>query len=251
MENNTNNEFTISDLAEEWERIWLDTQEEVPGDPVTAFQIVDVGTKSFEDYKANNFQDLVYFAGNPPPKSKPDRLAKDADGKLLCWQFAKAKKCEFGQKCKFSHKPAVDSGSGTVVANITEEVYSFISSQNKINNEHARKAVAKKWKKKYRSGLKSAKNKFSNLSNTKIKLGRTSNHQANNVTPDNSTNKVNFQDTVDNYKRKLDKKKEAANAAVPSGKSLDEKNDTVLSSEDDLSLTDMYSSDDSEAEDSY
>ena len=199
----SNPDFSINDIAAVWNRIWLDSREEPPGDPVTAYTVDISGTGSFEDFKASSAADTAYNS----VATKPKKLGKDADGKLLCWQYAKHKKCEFGPKCKFSHKPAAPGSEDLVF--LTDDT---VIQQTKTNIEHAHKALKRKFQKKYKQGIKQAQKKFSNISNKKLKF----------TSPTNSApaKHTNLQDTIAQYAKNKTSGEQANTAKGDIGKSI-------------------------------
>lgn len=90
-----NPKYKLEDLAQEWEVVWQDERAKRGFAIETSY--VAEGSSNFE---SANF---AKKGANQNFHGEKKKLEKDANGRLICWQFAKKGECSFGKDCKFSH----------------------------------------------------------------------------------------------------------------------------------------------------
>ena len=200
--------YTLDDLVDIWEPVWLETQTHEGSPHATALftRHKNTHTKGRGANKQNRgrtnkngkvgtktYKQKVYSMSDNELRSEKKKLSKDKDGKLLCWQFLKEGDCSFGKDCKFSHKP---QSNKVFVVFSQEEIQQQIIDQVVMFAKQQRHS-AKKFKRKFERSKSSSKSSKAYVAND-----------------DGDSGKRTVEDAVRNHKKRLAaEKSEKANVA--------------------------------------
>ena len=152
--------YSLDDLVDIWEPVWLERQTNEGSHHATALFTRHKGGHNKQGQRSkkhsgagkkgrngkDKYKNKVYNMSDSDVRKEKKKLSKDKDGKLLCWQFLKDGDCSFGKECKFSHKP---QGNKVFVVFSPEEIQQNVVDQVIMYANQQRHKV-KKFKKKFK-----------------------------------------------------------------------------------------------------
>ena len=178
---NYRKDYTYDQLVESWQQLY-DELDKISGTPVTAFHMTDhsgsgkktpisaepnvpsftereVGFFTRSDQSQQNSTQMNignHDHANVLNSKSKNKITKDSNGKLICFQFAKHKECNFGTKCKYSHEPPAEA----LAAYSEAELDRLMLTQNvEQSNKLVKNRVERKWSKKLKSAQGGGKSK--------------------------------------------------------------------------------------------
>ena len=178
---NHSKDYTYDQLVESWQHLY-DELDKISGTPVTAFHMTDhsglgkktpisaepnvpsftereVGFFTRSDQSQQNSTQMNignHDHANVLNSKSKNKITKDSNGKLICFQFAKHKECNFGTKCKYSHEPPAEA----LAAYSEAELDRLMLTQNvEQSNKLVKNRVERKWSKKFKSAQGGGKSK--------------------------------------------------------------------------------------------
>ena len=246
-------DYTFDDLVESYDKVWVQEQGFVVNSEGSLYSVTSnkngKSAKSTTNNYNNHFESLNFTTGGNHDKRTKKELRKDSSGKLICFNFARDRKCKFGDKCKYSHKP--EAAEKVMNAFSMEEINSTANEQLfQVGYSRGRRKERFQSKTRNRSWRKNFKSNFKRKFPSRFRKYQNK-HSAYFSTPDSknnsrsSKNSNTFQGAISEYKKQIESK--SANVI----ESLeDQEINAVFFSDSDESSDISYSSDDDDDSDS-